>query len=839
MRRLTTLLAFTLMMLMTLGASVFARPAFADDDNEDVEATIDEVPTEGQLLATAPDQTVKGVFPLRHTDVHASISGFLSRVTVTQQFENPYTDKIEAVYVFPLPQSAAVDRMTMKVGDRTITGKVAPRAEARAEYEAARDEGYAASLLEQERPNIFTQSVANILPGERIDITISYIEMLAYDDGTYTWVFPMVVAPRYIPTERKPAPVAAKPETERQNAKRAEKTGPPVPDAGRITPSLVPRGVRSGHDIAIQVELDSGVPLVDVKSVLHDVSVSRTGASSATVQLADEAVIPNRDFVMTFDVAGRTISDAVLAHADPRGGFFSLILQPPDSVPANDVTPKELVFVLDTSGSMGGFPIEKAKECIRMALDGLYPDDTFNLITFAGETSILFPAPVPATKENLARANAVLDGQQGGGGTEMMTAIRAALEPTDHQDHVRVVCFMTDGEVGNDMEIIGEVRKHPNARVFSFGIGDSVNRFLLEKIATEGRGEAQFVSLADDGSAAARRFHQRVRNPLLTDVRIDWGGLAVADVYPQRLPDLFGAQPVIVCGRYDRAGTGTIRLIGKSAGREVSRTIQVAFPESETANDSLASLWARMRIDATMAEDWEGLQSGTPRQDVEAEITRLGVRYGLMTQFTSFVAVDDSTSRGKDAAKRIDVPVELPEGMIREAVESAGIPEAIGAPVASATPAEVVAPSQPAEPVPVEPAAPQALAAGQASLSGTVDDSQGAVIPGATVTISDGNGGTRSVVTNNVGQYRFDGIPVGRFSIRVEAPGFSLFARDNVHVRNSGATLNATLEVGSSSETVEVIAGESGVQVNSSSQTLSTTVSHRKVRSLPMNARNP
>jgi Ca-activated chloride channel family protein len=264
-------------------------------------------------------------------------------------------------------------------------------------------------------------------------------------------------------------------------------------------------------------------------------------------------------------------------------GFFVLMLQPPKRVTAADVAPKELVFVLDTSGSMSGFPIEKAKETIKLALDNLYPDDTFNLITFSGDTRILFPQPVPATRENLHRAQVFLASRQGSGGTEMMKAIRAALDPSDAQDHIRIVCFMTDGYVGNDMEIISEVRKHPSARVFSFGIGSSVNRFLLDKMAEHGRGEVEYVSLQDDGSAAAQRFQERVRNPLLTDIEIDWTGLPVADVYPKPLPDLFSVKPLILTGRYTAAARGVIQLRGKLAGQNFVREILVDLPESKTS----------------------------------------------------------------------------------------------------------------------------------------------------------------------------------------------------------------------------------------------------------------
>ncbi len=493
--------------------------------------------TQGALMSVNPRGEPVGPCPLKHTAVKAEISGFLTRVSVTQEFENPYPETIEAVYTFPLPQHSAVDGMTMRIGSRKVLGKIARREEARAIYESARDRGYAASLLDQERPNIFTQSVANIKPGEKVTVTLHYVETLKYEDSAYEFVFPMVVAPRYIPgrpTGKDGGGWA--PDTDR------------VGDASHITPQVTPPGTRAGHDISVEVVLDAGVPVNFLRSLTHDVDIERPTARTAILHLKNKAEIPNKDFVLQYDVSGARVQDAVLAHRDTRGGYFTLILQPPATVPAQDITPKEMVFVLDTSGSMSGFPIEKAKESMKLALAGLNPRDTFNLITFSGDTHILFPQPVPATAENLREAQAFLASRHGSGGTEMMKAIRAALVPSGDRNHVRVVCFMTDGEVGNDMEIIAEVQKHPDARVFAFGIGSSVNRFLLDKMAEYGRGEVEYVGLEDDGSAAAKRFQQRVRSPLLTDISIDWGGLPVADIYPARIPDLFSARPLILSG---------------------------------------------------------------------------------------------------------------------------------------------------------------------------------------------------------------------------------------------------------------------------------------------------
>lgn len=617
--------------------------------------TAQEKITQGTLQVLDPGGTPKAVCPLKHTEVKAQISGFLSRVTVTQQFENPFTEKIEAVYTFPLPQNAAVDDMTMLIGDKTVRGKILKREEAQAVYEAAKAGGQRASLLAQERPNIFTQSVANILPGEQIKITISYVETLKYEDGSYEFVFPMVVGPRYVPG----------------NATGAQSTGlapdtDKVPDASRITPPPPPAGMRAGHDISVEVSLDAGVPIDALNSKTHQVIVERPNDRRARVTLQEVATIPNKDFILRYDVAGKKISDALLTHYTGASGFFTLIVQPPERVTAEDVMPKELVFVLDTSGSMRGFPIDKAKETMKMALDNLYPHDTFNLITFSGDTHILFPEPVSATKENLAKAQAFLESRQGGGGTEMMKAIKASLDPSDAHGHVRIVCFMTDGYVGNDMEIIGEVQKHPKARVFAFGIGNSVNRFLLDNMAKHGRGEVEYVALNDDGSAAARRFHERVRNPLLTDISIDWNGMPVSDVYPKVIPDLFGAKPVILTGKYGGNGRGVIRLKGKMSGRDFVREIPVDFSVTEK-RDVLATLWARTRVDDLMAQDLNGAQAGTMKEDLKQTITQLGLDYRLMTHFTSFVAVEEMVVTDGGQPRRIDVPVEVPEGVNRDA----------------------------------------------------------------------------------------------------------------------------------------------------------------------------
>jgi len=624
----------------------------------------------GSLQIIGKDGKVAGACPLEHTDVKAEISGFLARVEVTQEFVNPLAEPIEAVYVFPLPQDAAVNDMTMRVGERTIRGVIKTREQAREIYEHAKRAGQTAALLDQERPNIFTQSVANILPGEKITITIAYVDTLRYEAGSYEFMFPTVVGPRYIPGNKAIG---------QQGGGRVPDTDK-VPDASRITPPVAPEGVRAGHDIAIEVRLDAGVPIAELRSELHQIDVERTGASSAVIRLKELDTIPNKDFILRYDVAGAEVADALLVHAvapkgstaaggglgsQPTAGFFTFILQPPDRIYDDDTTPRELVFVLDTSGSMHGFPIEKAKEAMALALANLRKHDTFNLITFSGDTYILFEEPMPATPENLAKAQAFLASRSGGGGTEMMKAIRAALAPTESQKHLRIAVFMTDGYVGNDMEIIGAVQKYSNARVFAFGIGNGVNRFLLDNMAKEGRGEVEYLTLQGDAEAAVARLEERIRTPLLTDVTLEWNGLPVADVSPARPADLFSAKPLVITGRYTHAASGKLTLRGRRAGQPFTREIAVELPAQEKSNRVLATLWARRQVADLMARDWAGAQHGSMKPELVAQVTQLGLDYRLMTQFTSFVAVEEMVVTEGGAPRTIQVPVEIPQGVDR------------------------------------------------------------------------------------------------------------------------------------------------------------------------------
>ncbi|MGZ4873645.1 MAG: VIT domain-containing protein [Candidatus Angelobacter sp.] len=612
-----------------------------------------------QLQIIGKDGKATGFVPLKHTGIKTEISGFVARIEVTQEFENVLPDSVEAIYVFPLPHDSAVDGMTMTVGEREIHAVIKERDEARKIYEQARNTGHTAALLDQERPNIFTQSVTNIPPGGKVQIKLSVIELLKYEAGVYEFAFPLVVGPRYIPGN----PTATgdhgtMPDTDQ------------VPDASRVSPPVA--GVHTndstaGHDISMEVNLAAGVAVGDVESTSHKIFADRTGPDSYHVTLADQTVLPNKDFILKYKVAGTGISDAILAHADKSGGYFTLILQPPDRPPEKALVPRQLIFVLDTSGSMWGFPLEMAKKTIQRALDNLRKDETFNLITFSGDTKILFSEPVPATPENVAKAKQVLAGAYGSGGTEMMKAIRTALgddagaDKPMEADPIRVVCFMTDGYVGNDADIIAEIKKHSDARVFSFGIGTAVNRFLLTKMAEEGHGDVEFVTAPGEAQAAADRFYERVHSPVLTNIAIDWSGLPVTDVYPKSVRDLFSAKPVIITGRYSGTPTGKITIKGYQGTGDYSRTIPVDFSSAGANNAALEKIWARHKVEDLMSQDWNGIQSGNSKY--KAEIIQVGLEHSLATQYTSFVAVEERTVVSDGKPVKVEVPVELPEGV--------------------------------------------------------------------------------------------------------------------------------------------------------------------------------
>ena len=612
----------------------------------------------GTLLAMLGSGKRLGECPLKHTDVKASVAGYVAKVSVKQTFHNPFKDKIEAVYTFPLPENAAVDEMTMKIGQRVIKGKIKKKEEAREIYEQAKARGQAASLLDQERPNIFTQAVANIAPGETVEIEIKYVDLLPYETGSYTFSFPTVVGPRFIPGNAIGATGRGRlPDTDA------------VPDASKITPPLAAKGERAGHDISIAVDIDAGMPILSLDSKLHEIQNDRTG-NKAHIQLVNKNAIPNRDFVLSWAVAGDKLQSGYLTHHDNQGGFFTLMLMPPKKVTPEEIAPKEMVFLIDASGSQSGAPLDKAKETLNYIVDHMNPKDTFQVIAFNDQQSQFAERPQIASPEMRAKAKKFIAKLEANGGTWMGPAVEKVFAITPDEHRLRIVTFMTDGFVGNDMEIIGLIQKQrANSRWFPFGTGNSVNRFLIDGIAKEGGGEADYVLLNSPGNVVGKKFYDKISTPLLTDVKLNFNGLEVKEVYPHAISDVWAEKPLYIKGRYLKPGAGTITLTGYAGGKPYKQDLKVNFPENQSANEAIKPIWARAKVDRLMSEDWVGAQTNKNNKELKDEIIKTSLDYHIMTQYTSFVAVEEKRVSKNDPnggpPRTVDVAVELSDGVNR------------------------------------------------------------------------------------------------------------------------------------------------------------------------------
>lgn len=596
------------------------------------------------LAAKRADSTEEIPLPLKHTDAQAQISAYIASVHLTQKYHNPFSEKIEAIYTFPLPQNAAVSEFVMVIGERQIRGIVRELQEAEEIYQAARRQGHVASLLTQERPNIFTQSVANIEPGKAIDIELTYFHTLRYENGEYELVFPMVVGPRYNPPGSKDGIGAVA---------RGEHgaSGQPV-EVHYLAP-----GERSGHDIGITVDVDAGVTIESLYSPTHAIETTPKGPSKRHVVLSKLDSIPNKDFVLRYKVAGSTIKSAFLSHRDERGGYFTLMLVPPESLAQVPRSPMEMIFVLDCSGSMSGVPMQIAKDAVTRALKRMRPDDTFQIIQFSSNASQLGPDPVPATPANVARGLQYLQDLNGHGGTNMIEGIKAALDFPHEERRLRVVSFLTDGYIGNDDEILAAIHDRVGAsRIFSFGIGSSTNRYLLEQMAVAGRGAAAFVGLDEGAGRAVDGFYEAVEHAALTDVEIDWGNLGVSEAYPSEVPDLFVGRPVVITGRFSGERPTTVRVAGRAGGQ--MQTLRVAADPTDARNehDALAQIWARAKI----ADLSNRLLRG---EDSTDEILQVALAYGLVSDLTAFIAVDATERTAGDHGTTVVQAVPVPDGV--------------------------------------------------------------------------------------------------------------------------------------------------------------------------------
>lgn len=604
-----------------------------------------DAPGTGSLLAKLPNETKTIPVPLKHTDVKAHISAYIATVDVTQKYENPFDAKIEAVYVFPLPENAAINEFIMTIGDRSIRGIIRERKEAEQVYREARAQGHVASLLTQERANVFTQKVANIEPGKAIDINIKYLHTLAYDDGWYEYVFPMVVGPRYNP-----------PNT--TNGIDAVARGQ-APNSNQSTAvEYLKPTERSGHDIALTLDIDAGVAVEQVRSMNHTIETKTDDANRTNVRLAALDSIPNKDFVLRYKVAGERVKSALLTHESDKGKYFSLMLFPPAEIASLPRAAMEMIFVIDCSGSMNGKPIEQAKAAVEYALKHLRADDTFQIVQFSSTASQFGASPVAANLENINKGVQYVRNLNGEGGTEMLNGIRAALDFPHDDNRLRFVSFLTDGFIGNESDILANIHaKLGSSRIFSFGVGSAPNRFLMDRMAVLGRGAAAYLSLNDNGGEVMDRFFAKISHPAMTDVALDFGGMQVEDVYPSRVPDLFVGRPIVVTGRYRGEGTPSIQVSGRAGA--VAQSFYVNADSSASGrHDGLAAVWARMKI-AELAD--RSTYEGT--NELPQEITQLALAHSLMSSFTAFVAVDSLSQTAGTVGTTVHVQVPVPDGV--------------------------------------------------------------------------------------------------------------------------------------------------------------------------------
>jgi Ca-activated chloride channel family protein len=601
----------------------------------------------GCLMAKLPDVEKEVPVPLKHTSVTGNIDGYIASVDVTQQFQNPYSSKIEAVYVFPLPENAAVNEFVMTVGERKIRGIIREREQAEKIYNEARSQGHVASLLTEERPNVFTQKVANIEPGKQIDINIRYFNTLRYDDGAYEFVFPMVVGPRYNPP--------ATTDVIDSVARGAHNASGQNTEVQYLAPNE-----RSGHDVSVSLNIKAGVNIENVRCVNHSVDIKESSESERQITLSPSDSIPNKDFVLRYKVAGEQIKTAMMTHKDDHGQYFTMMLYPPAELKQVQRSPMEMVFVLDCSGSMNGRPLDQARAAVTHALQKLIPRDTFQIIDFSNTASQLGPAPINATPENLRNGLAYLASLNGRGGTEMIEGLKAALDFPHDEGRYRVVSFMTDGYIGNDADILHAVaQKTGDSRIFSFGVGQSPNRYLMDRMALLGRGAVAYLSLNDDPVRIMEQFQDSISHPAMTDLSINWGSMNVTDVYPQIVPDLIVGRPVVLTGRFT-GELGTVTVNGRTGMQPVSYSVALDARDANKEHKGIGAVWARLKIADLMAQI-----SRTPDQaeQIQQSVLRTALDYSLMSALTAFVAVDSMTKTEGAFGTTVAVPVPVPEGV--------------------------------------------------------------------------------------------------------------------------------------------------------------------------------
>ncbi|MEZ3479920.1 MAG: VIT and VWA domain-containing protein [Lachnospiraceae bacterium] len=646
-------------------------------------------------------------FPLKKTNVIADINGMIADIHVRQSYANEGKSPINACYVFPASTKVTVHGMQMQIGDQLITAKIKEKEEAKQEFEEAKEEGKSASLLSEERPNVFTMNIANIMPGDNVSIDLHYTELITPTDGTYQFVYPTVVGPRYV--------------------------GPVLDDCGTrdewTAAPYLPEGTEAKDQYDIHVNLSAAVPITELTSSSHEISVQWEQNTKAAVSLADASdYAGNRDFILDYKMTGQEISTGMMLNTGENENFFMLMVQPPERYEAGDIPPREYIFVLDVSGSMSGYPLDTAKALIKNLVSDLRETDSFNLVLFSGASVKMSDKSLPASSENIKRAIKMIDDQEGGGGTELAPALRDALAIPAKDEVSRSIVIITDGYIYGEEEIFDIIHQHTgDTDFFPFGIGRGVNRYLIEGIAKTGQGEPFVVTQKEEASDTAERFKTYIQSPVLTDIQVKFDGFYVYDVEPSVLPTLFAQRPIVLLGKWRGEPAGSVEITGKTGSGDYTQTISIdnsaavrmvnaKLPNKKTAtinsaemktvanlfgvntaavneklskqsgslgvntvldingtvqsgaksenplvlavtleSDVLSYLWAQKRIERLT--DY-GLNDDNP--DVKAEVTNLGLTYSMLTPYTSFIAVTETVRNPDKNSKDVKQPLSLP-----------------------------------------------------------------------------------------------------------------------------------------------------------------------------------
>jgi Ca-activated chloride channel homolog len=588
----------------------------------------------------APYFVVKGDpnvdhLPLKDTRVEISVSGVIADITVFQTYRNEGSRPINASYVFPASTRAAVYAMRMRIGDEVIVAKIKEREQAKKEFETAKEEGKSASLLEQNRPNVFSMSLANLMPQEQVEIELHYTELLVPTDGVYEVVFPTVVGPRYPSQSEASAPEKNK----------------------WVKTPYLHKDSTPTSSLHISTRISTGVPIQDLTCTSHKIVPQFQTASIAQLTLDDaDPFQGNRDFVLRYRLAGDQISSGLLLYQGQDENFFLYMAQPPKRVATDDIPPREYIFVVDVSGSMEGFPLNTSKSLLKDLIGQLRPTDLFNVVLFAGDSTVLSAQSLQANQSNITRAIDLLEKQRGSGGTELLAAIKQAMSIPRPSNISRSIVLVTDGYISGEQGVFDHIRENlDRCNIFSFGIGSSVNRYLIEGVAKAGMGEPFIVTDEAEAPAVAAKFREYIQSPVLTDIKVRSIGLDIYDVNPVHLPDLMAQRPVILFGKWRGPITGSFQLQGKTGRGDYLTNLDLAGIQPDESNRALRYLWARSRI-----AELSDYGSGYVTDERVKEITSLGLKYNLLTQYTSFIAVREVVTNPTGSADNVDQPVPLP-----------------------------------------------------------------------------------------------------------------------------------------------------------------------------------